>query len=282
MKILVLGSAGHGARSTGQARGRQDRTLRTQRSVAVSADGDRWVLLNASSDISQQWHDNPRLQAGPLAGVVLMDAQLDHVAGLLGLRDGPPLDLFATPAVFEDLTNDLPLLNVLDSYCGIRWHMMPVAGDCTATEFRVAAVPQLRFTAMAIPGGAPHYRARRRAPIVGDRVALQVMDLRDGRRLFYAPGLTPAVANALRPLPSADCLMVGAAPRDNAPPHGGTPPTDAPMIDPAALLRASAARRKVLIHLDEADPARDKASQARRALDADGIEVAYDGMEIEL
>src|SRR4030095_659877 len=101
---------------------------RTQSSIAVSDDGQAWVLLNASPDIGQQIRSHPQLhprpgapgelRSTPIKAVVLMDAQSDHVTGLRGLREGPCIDLYATPCVFEDLTTGLPLLNVLQHYCG--------------------------------------------------------------------------------------------------------------------------------------------------------------------
>ena len=62
------------------------------------------------------------------------DAQIDHITGLLSLRDGPPIHLYATPAVFEELTHNLPVLPMLEHYCGVHWHMVPVAGDRRIAE----------------------------------------------------------------------------------------------------------------------------------------------------
>jgi pyrroloquinoline quinone biosynthesis protein B len=171
MKFLVLGSGAAG----------------------VSADGESWVLLNAAPDIAQQVRAHPQLHARAgtaIKAVVLLDAQIDHVTGLLGLRDGPCIDVYATPCVFEDLTGGLPLLNVLQHYCGTRWHMLPVAGDRVCAEFEIEGFDALRFTALAIEGKAPPYSLHRREPVVGDNIALMVEDLRDGRRLFYSPGTT--------------------------------------------------------------------------------------------
>lgn len=206
MKILVLGRDASGALPewncgcslcAGQPQGELSAHARTQTCIAVSADGEAWVLLNASPDLCQQIRSHPQLQAaGEDAGgapgariqaVVLLDAQVDHVAGLLGLRDGPCLDLYATPCVFEDLTTGLPLLNVLQHYCGTRWHMLPVAGDRICAEFQVEGIDALHFTAVAIAGKAPPYSLHRREQVVGDHIALLVEDLRDGARLLYSP-----------------------------------------------------------------------------------------------
>jgi pyrroloquinoline quinone biosynthesis protein B len=161
------------------------------RVAVVSADGHRWVLLNAPPDIARQLCNHPRLRARPelargtpVQAVVLLDAQIDHVIGLLGLRDGPALDVHATPSVFEDLTTGLPVLNVLQHYCGTRWHMVPVAGEHLRAEFRIGGFPSLRFTALAVPGRSPPYSSHRREHGAGDKIALLVEDLRDGRRVM--------------------------------------------------------------------------------------------------
>jgi pyrroloquinoline quinone biosynthesis protein B len=166
MKILVLGSGAGGGfpqwncnctLCCGQRLGQLSAHARTQSSIAVSADGQSWVLLNASPDIGQQMRKHPQLHPRhglrdtPIKGVVLMDAQIDHVTGLLGLREGPCIDLYATPCVFEELTTGLPLLNVLEHYCGTRWHIVPVAGNRLSADFAVEGFASLRFTALAIP-----------------------------------------------------------------------------------------------------------------------------------
>jgi pyrroloquinoline quinone biosynthesis protein B len=208
MKILVLGAGADGGfpqcncncpPCAGQRPGPPGVHARTQSSIAVSADGESWVLLNASPDIGHQIRSHPQLHSrpdelhgvrgAPIKAVVLLDAQIDHVTGLLGLREGPCIDLYATPCVFEDLTTGLPLLNVLQHYCGTRWHMLPVAGDRACAEFAIEGFDSLRFTALAIPGEAPPYSPHRREQAVGDTIALRVEDLRDGQCLFYSPGV---------------------------------------------------------------------------------------------
>lgn len=310
MKILVLGSGAGGGfpqwncncrLCAGQRQGDLSAHARTQSSIAVSADGHSWVLLNASPDIGQQirshaqLHPRQGLRDTPIKAVVLMDAQIDHVTGLLGLREGPCIDLFATPCVFEDLTTGLPLLNVLQHYCGTRWHMLPVAGSQTRAEFEIEGFASLRFTALAIPGMAPPYSPHRREQVVGDNIALLVEDLTNRQRLFYSPGLAEVGAQELQWMSEADCLMVdgtfweedemqqaglsakSAAEMGHLPQARGA--TRAGMVD---VMQTMSARRKVLIHINNSNPILDEASAQRLALDAQGIEVAYDGMEITL
>ena len=120
MLIRILGSAAGGGFpqwncNCGNCRGVRDGTLdarsRTQSSIAVSSDAERWVLFNASPDLHRQIQANPQLQPRravrdtPIAAVVLADGQIDHAAGLLLMREHTgPLQVYATAAVHQDLT----------------------------------------------------------------------------------------------------------------------------------------------------------------------------------
>jgi coenzyme PQQ biosynthesis protein PqqD len=107
MKIIVLGSAAGGgypqwncncALCGGLRRGALQAAPRMQSSIAVSVDDENWLLLNASPDLGQQirgcppLHPRGPLRGSPLRAVLLMDAQVDHVAGLLSLREGLPIE----------------------------------------------------------------------------------------------------------------------------------------------------------------------------------------------
>jgi len=290
MKILVLGSrSGSAAPSFGAASAPQ----RTQSSVALSADGVNWLLLNASPDIGEQIRANPVLHARPGAAetpvkaVVLMDAQIEHVAGLLSLREGPPLDLHATPCVFEDLSSGLPLLQTLQHYCGVRWHMVPVAGEARVAPFRVAGFESLCFTAVATRGPAPAYATYRDDSTVGANIALYIEDSVTGQSLFYSPGPAQVGEDELAWMREADCLLLDGS-LDAAletqgaldvAPRTATGTMSATMMDLLNRLPC----RKVLAHLAPDSPWLDEqAAEARSALRRQGIELAHDGMEIEL
>ena len=307
MKIIVLGSGAGGgfpqwncncALCGGQRRGTMRAAPRTQSSIAISADGERWVLLNASPDIGHQIRQQPALHPRshprhtPVAAVVLMDAQIDHAAGLLSLREGPPLEVYCTPGVFEDLTTGLPVLSVLEHYCGVHWHVLPVAGDSPVAAFRVPALPGLHLRAIAIAGKPPPYSPRRNAQAVGDNIALVVDDHARGERLFYAPGLAAIGERERAAMAGATCVLVdGTFWTDDEMVAAGLAPKTAsdlghlPQSGDAGMVAALAplpARRKVLIHINNSNPILDEDSAQRRELQRHGIEVAHDGMEIQL
>ncbi|MDE2371252.1 MAG: pyrroloquinoline quinone biosynthesis protein PqqB [Burkholderiales bacterium] len=309
MKILVLGSGAGGGFPQWNCQCRQCAAFRsgrfaapsrTQSSVAVSADGERWVLINASPDISQQIRDNPALHPRggprdtPIKAVVLTDSQLENVAGLLSLRESAGLEVYTTPIVFEDLTADLPLLGVLESYCAVRWHMLPVAGAARGAEFEIAGFDDLAFCAVAVPGATPPH-ARHRGDIVGGSIAIQIEDRRNGQRFFYSPALAAVGENELEWLRGADCVMVdGTFWHEDELAEAGLSPLTASQLghlpqrghDGRAgmldVLSKVAAPRKILTAVNNSNPILDEQGSQRRALAAHGIEVAHDGMVIEL
>ena len=308
MKIIVLGSAAGGGfpqwncnchNCAGVRNGTLNATARTQSSIAVSADGDRWVLINASPDILAQIRATPALQparAGRdsgIAAVMLMDAQVDHVTGLLMLREGKPLPLYCTASVWGDLNSGLPLVPVLSHYCGVLWHELAVAGtvaDASSPSLQVPSVEGIRFTPLALSSKAPPYSPHRERPEIGDNIGLLIEDTASGKSVFYAPGLgaiDPHVEAAMR---KADCVLVdgtfwrademielgfstkSAADMGHLPQSGETG-----MI---AVLERIGARRKVLIHINNTNPILDEDSEQRAILVRHEIEVAFDGMEI--
>ncbi|MCY4757152.1 pyrroloquinoline quinone biosynthesis protein PqqB [Pelomonas aquatica] len=310
MKILVLGSGAGGGYPqwncncrlcNGQRSGTLQASARTQSSIAVSPNGEHWLLLNASPDLGHQIRSNaalhPRggLRGSPIRAVLLTDAQVDHTTGLLSLREGAPLELYCTSSVFEDLSGGLPILTTLGHYCGVRWHRIPIGGEQTAAALDVEGFPGIKVRALAIPGSVPLYSTRRWGASAGDNIALLIEDANTGKRVFYAPGLAHVGDPELAWMQEADCVMVD-----------GTFWTEDEMIDAGlgarsasdmghlsqtgrsgppgmlAVLDRLSTRRKVLIHINNSNPILDECGEQRRILALCGIEVAHDGMEIEL
>jgi len=272
VKILIL-RGGTRSRQRRAGLAGTDNTSTQERGVMALGNGSgQWVLVNMSPAVAHQLDSDVRLdQHAGLAdadvrAVVLTDAQVDHVGGLLSLRSGAPIDLYATPAIFEQLTTALPVLPVLQHYCGVHWHVVPVAGDRRVASFRVDGLPTLEFTAVATQSPLPPHLAHSEGgPQVGDSIALAVRDLATGQRAFCAPGLAQIGAMEFEWMREADCLLL-----DNL--QAAEPAPDGPWLD---LLRRMPARHKVLF-----GEAPSEAAHAEWA--EQGIALAYDGMEIEL
>ncbi len=254
---------------------------RTAGAAALSGDGHHWTLLNISPAVADQITSDarllrhPALVDAPVRVVVLTDAQMDHVTGLLSLRDGAPIHLYATPAVFEELTHTLPVLPVLQNYCGVHWHVIPVAGECRTAVFRVEGQPGLEFTAVATDGPRPLHavHAAHAEPVTGETIALAVRDLSTGQRLYFAGGMAGAGAEALEWMDEADCVLVGCD-LDAGP---GTRAGEAPAV--WDLLQAIPARRRLLLcHPDRPG----QQCPTPQAFEAWGIELPADRSEIEV
>lgn len=302
--IRVLGSAAGGGfpqwncnchNCDGVRRGTVQATPRTQSSLALSGDGPDSILVNASPDILQQLRQTPALQPAratrdtAIAAVLLMDAQIDHVTGLLMLREHrQALPLYATAAVLDDLGAAFPLTRMLSHYCGLQTHTLPSDG----TPFSVPPLDGTVLTAVPLQSKAPPYSPGRHAPRVGDNIGLRIEDRRSGRRAFYAPGLGSVDDNVFAELHSADIVLVdGTFWREDemqslgfsakAAADMGHLPLSGPggMIEILDQLPAS---RKILIHINNTNPVLVEDSPERAVLARHGIELAYDGMEIAL
>ena len=304
MKIRVLGSAAGGGfpqwncncpNCAGVRNGSVSATPRTQSSIAASADGNSWVLFNASPDLLLQIRSFAALQPAralrdsAIADVVLVDAQLDHTLGLLMLREGKPLRIWCSERVRSELTGSHPIFELLDHYCGVDWQRLPIE---PGSSFVIPSMASVRCQALAVPGNAPPFSPARDAPEPGDNIALLLTETRSGRTLFYAPGLgaiEPPVAAALRQAQALlvdgtfwsddELLRLGVSSR-RARQMGHLPQSGSGgMLEVLAPLTAE---RKILIHINNTNPILNERSPERAILEAAGIEVARDGLEFEI
>ena len=313
MKIRVLGSAAGGGFpqwncNCHNCAGVRDGTVRarprTQSSIAVTSGpvenyeaidhAAPWALINASPDVLFQLRDSPALQPAQqirdtgIAGIVLIDGQIDHTTGLYMLREATrPWQLWCTESVYADLTRRNPILDVLSHYCGIDHRPLPLG-----EEFRIEALPALRWRALPVASKPPPYSPNRAAPLAGDNIGLVMTDQRTGSKAFYAPGLAAIDEPAWQAMRSADCVLVdGTFWSDDEMIHLGLSSQRARDIGHLAqsgeggmlewLERLPASTRKILIHVNNTNPLLDEDSPQRAELTRRGIEVAWDGMEIE-
>jgi pyrroloquinoline quinone biosynthesis protein B len=302
MRVRVLGSAAGGGfpqwncncrNCAGVRSGSVQATPRTQSSIAVSGDGQSWLLVNASPDLLAQIRAFPALQPAralrdtAISDVLLVDAQIDHTLGLPMLREGKPLRVWCTERVRAELTRSNPLFLLLQHYCGVEWLRIE-----PGSSFVMPSMPSVRCRAIAVPGNAPPFSPPRDAPEPGDNIALSWTETRTGQTLFYAPGLgaiEPAVAEELQ---RAHALLVdGTFWSDDELPRLGVSTRRArqmghlPQSGPGGMLEVLAplaAARKILIHINNTNPILDERSAERAQLTSAGVEVAYDGLELEL
>jgi pyrroloquinoline quinone biosynthesis protein B len=261
---------------------------RTQSSVAVSADRRHWFLINASPDIRAQIEAFPALhprggRATPIQAVLLTDAELDHTLGLLLLREGRGIELHATEAVHDTLRDGTSLLRTLEAYCPVDWRPIvpeadvPLGNGLSYRAFDVPTSKRARFG----PG-------TEKGRVVGYRLT----DENSGRALVYLPGVQRLTVDVRDQLDDCACLLVdGTCWHDDelirlglagkTAREMGHLPIDGP-DGSLAQLSPLPIERKIYIHINNTNPILLDDSPERRAVEQHGMEVAMDGLELQV
>lgn len=307
MQARVLGAAAGGgfpqwnsnAQGCRRARSGDPRALSgPQASLAVSADGDRWFLLNASPDLRQQieaslcLHPRAGLRSSPIAGVVLTGGDVDAIAGLLTLRERQPFTVYATARI-QDVLNANPIFEVLARDVVARQRV--TAGTPVMLALPDGSPSGLSLELFPVPGKVPLYLEQSTAappPIVESEDTVGAMVSDGERRLFFIPGCAGMTGPLAQRLQGADVVL-----------FDGTLWTDDEMLRAGvgsktglrmghmsvsgpngtiASFQGIDVRRKVLLHINNSNPILLDNSPERAAVEAAGWEVAYDGMEIRL
>lgn len=297
MKLRVLGSCAGGglpqwncggANSSRARRGDPDVPPRTQPSLAVSADGRRWTLLNASPDVRQQLAAFPALHPRegtrdlPLDGVVLTSAELDHALGLLVMREALSYRILSTAWVRDALVEHNAAWRLLEPSWGTAPLDKPVPLD------RDGAL-EARFFPVA-PKLPPFLREVVK-PSPETTVGLRITERASGARLVFVPGLKSLDSASLAELAAADVRFVDgtfftadelAVIRPGAPDAFamGHVPITGPDSSLAAL--AGLPGRSFYIHMNNTNPVLDLRSPERARVERLGVGICEDGLELEL
>ncbi|MGH7362254.1 MAG: pyrroloquinoline quinone biosynthesis protein PqqB [Candidatus Methylomirabilales bacterium] len=305
MRIRVLGSAAGGGfpqwncgcpNCRGVRAGTIQATPRSQESVAVSAEGDWWLLLNVSPEIRSQIEGFPALHPrgprhSPIGALALTNGDLDRCLGLFSLRESHPLALYATDRVRAGLADGNVIFRTLQRFPDqVRWRPLklgreePVLGtDGEPMGLWIEAVP--------VPGKVPVHLETLMAPDLEDNVGLRVRDAA-GRRLAYFSSIARLDGPTREAMADADCLFFDGTfwSSDELPALGlGTRRAEDMAHLPVggeggslAALSGLRVGRRIYIHLNNTNPLLREDSPERTAVLAAGWEAAYDGMEVEL
>lgn len=263
---------------------------RTQSSLAIRGDEGAWFLVNASPDARQQLEalapqQPDGVRAPPVAGVLLTDAEIDHTAGLLLLRESAtPVRVFGDAGIERALRDGYPILAMLEHYCGAIWHTLepdrptPLEGSSLVVE------------AFAVGGDAPLY-------MNGSGIELEASgfvfrDRAGGGVVTYVPGLARLDEGVLARFAASDLVLVdGTFWRDDELAALGISARTASdmghiaLSGPGGTLAALAQLerpRKALIHINNTNPILLEDSAERQAVLRAGVEIAHDGLEFSL
>jgi pyrroloquinoline quinone biosynthesis protein B len=253
-------------------------------------------LIHASPDVRTQLAGlsalHPRSARDfPVCGIVFTNADLNQCLGLFSLREGQPLHLYATEFVRRAIVEQNRFYSAFDRLPGhVTWHELKL--DVSQPLMGAGGRPSLWLTALAVPGKVPLYLESLAQPQADTNVALLIHDPETAATLGYAPCVGGRHPTVDRLRLDADCLFFDGTfwSDDELPSQGLGPRTAAQMAHwpvggpdgSLATLVQARASRKILIHVNNSNPLLRSDAKERREVEAAGVDVAYDGMEIEI
>ncbi len=310
MYIKILGSAAgggfpqwncNGANSAAVRTKKPGYRARTQSSLTVSSDGKSWVLLNASPDLRHQINETPELwpapdqglRNSPIKAVVLTNGDVDHVAGLINLREMQAFNVYGSNRVLETLAAN-SIFNILNPDVVTRTEItldqpFSIDGPDGSLGLNVEAfdVPGKVALYLEDASAGPDFGTQS-----GDTIGLKVTETSTGKTFFYIPGCASLDDKLRERLQNASLVF-----------FDGTLYTDNEMIDqglmpktgkrmghmsisgPGGTIEAFKnlnVERKIFVHINNSNPVLNDNSDARKQTEQSGWEVGYDGMEVQL
>ena len=310
MLIRILGSAAGGGcpqincncRNCAGARSSEaGLTPRTQSSVAVSRDGQTWVLFNASPDVRQQIGAAPQLaprrqatsRESPIKAVILTNGDVDHIAGLLSLREGFAFSLYGSRRVLGTLAAN-SIFNVLDA--GLVPRVQLEVGQ-TAELTNAGVGLGLTVEAFPVPGKIALYLenpadGQALGTRDGDTIGLKIADPSSGAAFFYIPGCAGMDATLAAQLRGAQLVLFdGTLYSDDEMIAQGLSSKTGKRMGHISMSGADGAmaalgrldiQRRVFVHINNSNPVLREDSPERAEVQKAGWEIAFDGMEISL
>lgn len=298
MRIRILGSAAGGGVPQWNCRCRNCEAARagsptvrprTQSSIAVSANGNDWFLLNVSPDIRQQIVAFPPLGPPPgaergqaIAGCVLTDAELDHAAGLLLLREGTSFSIHCTPLVRHWLNRYLPIEPLLAKFAGPRWVELPLDEHSRLGE-------GLTLRAFEVEPHLPRF-VDDASQCHGSVVGLAIHDPATRGKLVYAPCVGALSGPLLRMTAEADAVLLDGTFWSNDEPlqfgertalemgHVPVSGRDGSL----AWLAGLPAQHRIYVHVNNTNPMLNEQGPEHRLVASQGVSIGHDGEMIEV
>jgi pyrroloquinoline quinone biosynthesis protein B len=305
MQVKILGSAAGGgfpqwncacpnchAVRGGQFQGK----ARSQTQLAVSADGGQWFLLGASPDLRSQIEGSPELHPGsgsrssPIKGVILASADLDHVLGLLLLRELQPLQVSAAASVIKILRNENSMFGMLNRVPDqVRWQTIR-AGEAFSLQVLSGKSSGISCRAVAVSSRYPAYATP--APESEQAVMGLILTSPSGATMGFFPQLGNLTAELKSLFANLDCLLLdgtfwsddelirmqGSGQRAREMGHITVGGEDGTLHQLAGLSKP----RKMYIHINNTNPMLNEAGGEYRAVRAAGWELAEDGCQFTL
>lgn len=312
MQVRVLGSGAGGGfpqwncnctNCKGFRSGSLRATARTQSSVALSADGDRWYLINASPDIRQQINAFPSLaprsspRDTPIQAILLTNAEIDHIAGLLSLRESQPLCLYSTQQVRDwVLETNAVFRGTFGDSTRCVWKTVSTSEQQEIIGQKIIGIDGkdsgLCYKAFIVPGKPPAYLTGAVSKWNEATIGYKIIDTDSERSFVYLPAIKQIDTAVIAMLERCDCFFLD-----------GTCWSDAELVQQGLSQKTSLSMghvpisgrdgslsqlaslrnaRKIYTHMNNTNPVLAEDSPERRAVEAAGWEVAFDNMDLEV
>jgi pyrroloquinoline quinone biosynthesis protein B len=276
---------------------------RSQTQVAISSDSNNWFLLGASPDLRAQieatceLHPRNGIRQSPIAGAVLANADVDHVLGLLLLRELQPLRVHATKSIRRILTEDNSMFAMLqrvpnqltwtDFVPGTTFPLLTAAGEDS----------KLRCRALSLATHFPAYVSTQRQSALNPAESSLgfILESLTGKRLAYMPAVPRIDAAMLKEFESADVLLFdgtfwsddelariqGSESNAQTALQMGHVPVSSPEGSLAQLAQLTRPR-KIYMHINNTNPMLDESGPEYRKVRDAGWEIAEDGWQFEI
>ncbi len=308
LRVVVLGAAAGGGVPQWNcgcpvcrmARSERPELQSTQASIAISADGDHWFLINASPDLRQQLIATPqlhpaagKLRHSPIAGVILTNGEIDAVAGLLSMREGWPFTIYAHPRVLSILhTNSI--FNVLSEKNVQRRPIeVDAAFEPTLPDGSPAGIEVLPF---AVPGKGAWYLEGKAHPAGdtgdGDTLGLRIRDKASGKHCYFLAACADVTDDLKSRLNGASAIFFdGTVWRDDELIVAGLGTKTGQGMGHIAMSGDRGAiesldgldiDRKLFLHINNSNPVLLHDSAERKIAERAGWQIPADGTEITL
>jgi pyrroloquinoline quinone biosynthesis protein B len=300
MRVVLLGAAAGGGLPQWNCACRNCTLVRsgkivssTQSSVAFSADGIHWFLINASPDLSRQIEGasglQPRAGQGrnsPIEGILLTNADLDHVLGLVLMREGNRLQIHAPVGIREALVTGLNFDSLAGAFGGVDWHP-PSETDLQPLFLGNGEKSGLSYRALILSYDPPLY-AKTATGV--QSIAYEIRDTHGDGRLVVAPDVASISPAFLEALSKADAVLFDGTfwssdelreVKDSArsSEQMGHLPISGGSLD---ILRDLPAKHKIYVHINNTNPVWRPDSFERKEVEQRGIRIGHDGLEFEL
>jgi pyrroloquinoline quinone biosynthesis protein B len=307
LRVVVLGAAAGGGvpqwncgcRICRAARTEHPELQSTQASLAISANGDHWFLINASPDLRQQLITAPQLHPAPgqlrhspIAGVILTNGEIDAIAGLLSMREGWPFTIYAHDKVLATLKansvfNVLNEKNVKREPIEIDHAFEPALPDGSASGLEILPFEVTGKSAWYLEGEAPRETNR-----AGDTLGLRIREKASGKFFYFLAACAEVTDDLKSRLKGAPLVFFdGTVWRDDEMILAGLATKTGRSMGhismsgehgAIAALENLGIERKIFLHINNSNPAWLHASEERKAVEQAGWQIPADGMEIVL